>query len=332
MGMPRSKIIIVTRATQLASLRQKFNTRSQAKFQIVTAKRRELARSAASSVNIEALAEQAFLEVDQAADQYDAAILQLRRELVFPDFDLPVQLVDRDFLPNFFFGPDDIVVTAGQDGLVANVAKYAVGLPIIAVNPDPRRIDGILLPFSPVDARKAVHNVLLGKAAYRDVTLAEASLDDGQKLLAFNELFIGVRSHVSARYRLSIGQRAEHQSSSGMLICTGAGSTGWLSSVVNMASSVASAFGKPVERQPVKLEWEDQRLVYVVREPFISKSSSAELVAGLLEPGSEITVESEMASNGVIFSDGVESDALEFNAGATCRVRTAAWKARLVVK
>src|SRR5213078_2433217 len=101
----------------------------------------------------------------------------------FDDFDLPVQTVDRDFLPNFLFGPRDVVVTVGQDGLVANTAKYAVGLPIVAVNPDPRRIDGILLPFHVAQARAAVRSVLQGNAHYREVTLAEASLDDGQKLL-----------------------------------------------------------------------------------------------------------------------------------------------------
>src|SRR5204862_7199850 len=53
------KIVIVTRPTQLADLRRKFNTRAQAKFQIVTAKRRELARSAsAGSAKLEEMAEQ----------------------------------------------------------------------------------------------------------------------------------------------------------------------------------------------------------------------------------------------------------------------------------
>ena len=55
------------------------------------------------------------------------------------------------------------------------------------------------------------------------------------------------------------------------------------------------------------------------------------MVAGILEPGNEVAIESNMAANGVIFSDGVESDALEFNAGAIARVRTAERKAQLVV-
>jgi len=309
MGLSKAgqKIVIVTRPTQLASLRRRFNTRSQAKFQIVSAKKRELAKAGIASRVADERAEQAFVDLDEAARVYDESVQSLQQELGFSDFDLPVQTIDRDFLPNFLFGPRDVVVTVGQDGLVANTAKYAVGLSIVAVNPDPQRIDGVLLPFKTNQARAAVRGVLQGKARHREVTLAEAVLADGQKLLAFNELFVGNQTHVSARYRLSVAGRSEPQSSSGILVCTGAGSTGWLSSVFNMAAGVASLFGRPAQKESLRFDWEDPRLAYVVREPFVSKTSQANLTAGLLEPGQEIAVESDMASNGVIFSDGVES-------------------------
>lgn len=341
------KIVLVTRPTQLQRLKGQFATGSMAKFQIVSAKKRELTRSRAAATasveELERLAEESFRDVDREAETYDAAVRLLRRELDFDDFDLPVQRVDRDFLPNFVFGPRDVVVTVGQDGLVANVAKYALGLPIVAVNPDPDRIDGVLLPFRTDQARTAVRTVLKGRHNQRQVTLAEARLADGQRLLAFNELFIGTRSHVSARYRLTVSDRTEPQSSSGVLVSTGAGSTGWLSSVFNMTTGVMRALlgrdepAPPRGRTPQndadapKLSWEDPRLLYVVREPFASKTSRASIVAGLLDPGGEITIESDMPTNGVIFSDGVETDFLDFNTGATARIRTAATKAQLVI-
>lgn len=34
------------------------------------------------------------------------------------------QVMDRQLLPNYLFGPDDIVVALGQGGLVANTMKY----------------------------------------------------------------------------------------------------------------------------------------------------------------------------------------------------------------
>src|SRR5688500_14472110 len=112
------KIVLVTRPTRLERLKGKFATRSLAKFQMVSAKKRELARQRlADDVDLEGLAEETFRDVDREAETYDQAVAALRRELDFDDFDLPVQTVTRDFLPNFVFGPRDVVVTVGQDGL-----------------------------------------------------------------------------------------------------------------------------------------------------------------------------------------------------------------------
>jgi hypothetical protein len=221
-------------------------------------------------------------------------------------------------------------VTIGQDGLVANTAKYALGQPIVAVNPDPERFDGILLPFQVADAGPAVEKALAGRTRLRRVTLAEAVLGDRQSLLAFNDLFIGARTHVSARYTIRSGAAVEAQSSSGVLVSTGAGSTGWMSSVFNMASAVTRvAGGRPGTE--IRLSWDDPRLLFAVREPFVSKHSRASLVAGFVDAGSELLLESLMPSGGVIFSDGMESDFLQFDSGAVVRVRAAAQSASLVV-
>lgn len=334
-----AKIILVTRQTRLAGLKRKYATASQAKFAMVRSKRMELeqnvmaAPAPARAAMVQAAEAEAAMPFDLLAredENYNLAIGQLTSDLDLRDLGLPLQRVDREFVPNLVFGPNDVVVTVGQDGLVANVAKYAIGLPIVAVNPDPANIDGVLLPFRGEQARAAVIAVLKGKARFREVTLAQAVLTDGQKLLAFNDLFIGARSHVSARYRIEVAGRSEPHSSSGVVVSTGAGSTGWLSSMFHMASGVAAAFGKRPPPQPVTMKWEDPQLAYVVREPFVSKGSRAGIVAGMIPPGQELVIESTMSENGVIFSDGVESDFLEFNSGATARIRAASDKAKLV--
>jgi NAD kinase len=302
------KIVIVTRRTRLQELVERFNTHSQAKFYIE--------HSGGD-----------FADYEREDDSYQTALDLVRRSL---DFELPHQLVDRALIPTYQFMKDDVVVTLGQDGLVANTAKYAGAQPIVAVNPEPSRFDGILLPFLPDQARTAVGQVLDAKAAFREVTLADATLNDGQRLLAFNDLFLGARSHVSALYRIVRGKRSETQSSSGVLVSTGAGSTGWISSVFNMASGVTSfCGGRPVTG--IRMPWEDRRLLYVVREPFISRHSQAGIVAGMLEAGEELVLESLMPSGGAIFSDGMEADFLQFNSGAIVRVRAAEQRAHLVV-
>jgi NAD kinase len=302
------KLIIVVRKTRLQELVERFNTRSQAKFYI---------EHAGGNFN----------DYQREDDAYRSSLEVLRRSL---DFEMPQQLVDRTLVPTFQFQHEDLVVTLGQDGLVANTAKYVGAQPIVAVNPEPVRFDGILLPFLPDEARAAVGRVIEGKANVHEVTLAEIKLHDGQHLLAFNDLFIGARSHVSALYKINYGTKSEIQSSSGVLVSTGAGSTGWLSSVFNMASGVASFCGGTAVK-PIRMPWNDRRLVYVVREPFVSRHSAANLVAGMLEAGQELVLESLMPSGGAVFSDGMEADFLEFNSGAIATVKAAEQRARLVV-
>ena len=306
--MTCERLVLVTRRTRLEELIDRFNTRGQARFYI---------EHAGGD----------FGEYENEHDCYQQALDRLRRDL---DFGLPRQLLDRALVPTYTFGPHDLVIVLGQDGLVANVAKYAGERPIVAVNPDPARCDGILLPFLPEQANAAARRVLGGQAATRAVTLAEIALDDGQRLLAFNDLFVGTRTHASARYRIKVRGAAEAQSSSGVLISTGAGTTGWMSSVFNMAAGVTTLAGGRGVRG-MQFEWEDPRLIFAVREPFSSRHSRATIVAGIVDKGEEVVLESLMPSGGVIFSDGIESDYLEFSAGAVGRVRAAMQHAMLVV-
>jgi NAD kinase len=302
------KIVLVTRKTRLAELVERFNTISQVKFYISHAGGN-------------------FNEYEKEDDAYRRSIELVRNSM---DVGLKVQVVDRALVPTCTFLPVDLVLTLGQDGLVANTAKYVGRQPIIAINPDPERFDGILLPFLPGQVRPAIDSVLESRCRIRAVTLAEARLNDGQRLLAFNDLFIGAQTHVSARYRIRWNKLEEPQSSSGVLISTGAGTTGWMSSVFNMASGVALLGGAP-PMKPIRMDWEDRRLLFVVREPFISRHSQAGIIAGLIRPSEKLELESLMPSGGVIFSDGVESDYLQFNSSATVTVGAAPETAQLVV-
>lgn len=302
------KLVLVVRPTRLQELLGRLNTKKQAKFYLEHA-------------GLD------FEDYEREDDTYRRALDVLQTALLPL---LKVQRVERALVPTFLFAPTDLVVALGQDGLVANTAKYAGAQPLVGVNPDPPRFDGVLLPFLPTTARAGVEAVLKGKARVREVTLAEAILSDGQRLLAFNDFFLGAKTHVSARYRLDSGRGWERQSSSGVIVSTGAGSTGWLSSVCNMVSGMAPMLGGR-SGEPWKLRWEDERLAWVVREPYASKSTGSAQIGGLLEKGAALKLESLMPSGGVIFSDGMEDDCLAFNSGSIAQVRTSAQRARLVV-
>jgi hypothetical protein len=195
---------------------------------------------------------------------------------------MAVLVLDRAFLPNFVFGAEDTVVVLGQDGLVANSLKYLQEQPLIAVNPDPARWDGVLLPFEVKDVSKVVVDVFARKRTYREITMARAELNNGQKLYGVNDLFIGQKSHVSARYQISMGSREEKQSSSASLYQPA--QLHRLAESVSPSARGRQCLGQPFwDRCPEGLQMGIAYLYFTVQEPFPSKSSEAGLIFGTCE-------------------------------------------------
>lgn len=310
-GRTVEHVVIVTRTTELDDLVARFNTRAQAEFYLQQAG-------------------QPFEPIEIAHARQQQLLESVRRAI---PASVKVQVIDRETIPRYQFGEDDLVIAIGQDGLVSNTAKYLRGQPILAINPDPSRFDGVLLPFAQDTFAGTLRSALARSCRTEKVTLALAELEDGQTLLAFNDFFIGASTHVSARYNIAIGERREEQSSSGIIVSTGAGSTGWLQSVYAGAAGVIEAFGGRVVPPPAggRLPWDSDRLVYSVREPFPSVATQASIVHGSFDNATPLVVESKMTANGVIFSDGVEADYLAFNSGAQLRITTAPTGAALIV-
>lgn len=310
-GSRFEKAIVVTRKTELEELTDRFNTPAQARFYLEAAG-------------------QAFEPIEARHQLYHEVLNSVRNDI---PLGVKQQVIERSYLPQFIFDDDDLVVTIGIDGLVVNTAKYLTVQPILAVNPDPNTIDGVLLPFNQNNFKLGIEKALKNAANTKKVTMAEATLNDGQHILAFNDLFVGQKTHISARYEIQQGEKTENHSSSGVIISTGAGSTGWLKSIYSGAASIVTALGGHVIEPPNAggFDWDENYLIYSVREPFPSKASQTSLVYGVITPDNPLTVKSNMAETGVIFSDGIEQDYVEFNSGAMATISLADRKATLFV-
>jgi NAD kinase len=377
-----ARIIVITRETRLEKVLASQNTLSQARFYV-----KKLGSD--------------FDEYEEEHRQYNASLQQTRKEVEGLG---NIQLLERKYLPNFIFAPDDVVVVIGQDGLVANTIKYLDNQPVIGINPDARRWDGVLLPFTPKDAAKIIRETLTGKRKVEEVSMAKVRIQNGQELLAVNDFFIGQRTHTSARYIIKHSGLKEPQSSSGVIVSTGLGSTGWMKSVIAGASRISSSvIGRPYggqqenerlvcgedEEEPPPFvpqisamlaetpageknfpvaaspaspapakpvlakfsrhrllqkktygvselskvigKWASNELIFAVREPFPSKTTGTNLVFGKISPDEPLKIESLMGENGVIFSDGMESDFLAFNSGTEAVITLADKRGHIVV-
>lgn len=224
--------------------------------------------------------------------------------------------VERADLDRFLFDPEDVIICVGQDGLVANVAKYVDDQPVVGIDADPSRNPGVLVRHQPGETGRllAVAEALrraggAGGAGgpLRHLTMVEARSDDGQVVRALNEVYIGDPGHQTARYLLRApgydGVTTERQASSGLIVSTGTGSTGWCRSVWRERHS---ALDLPAGEAPA--------LIWFTREAWPSPTTGTACTEGLLVGAVrlELLVESERL---VVFGDGIETDSVALTWG-----------------
>ncbi|HEY0639276.1 MAG TPA: hypothetical protein VGD67_16620 [Pseudonocardiaceae bacterium] len=287
------RAVLVTRRTELEELLDRHGTRGAAEFYL---------RSRGRDLE----------QVQRSHDAQAAAVAEVGAALP-PDWRRGH--VERADLARFPFAPEDTVVVVGRDGLVANVAKYVRGQRVVGVDPEPGRNPGVLVPHRAAD----VAALLTGPSAAVGLTMVRAVADDGQELVALNEIYLGDRGHQSARYLITTPDgRRERQSSSGLIVATGTGATGWCASV---AGERASAPPLP-DRAEAALAW-------FVREAWPSPSTGVTLTAGRVDGSAELTVVCQ-SERTVLFGDGVEDDRVPLSWGQQVTVGVADRRLHLV--
>jgi len=283
------RVVLVTRQSEYQALLATHGTRGQAKFFLT--------------------AQEQNIDLVEATHNKLAVAVRRTKELVPSDW--TIALVERNDLDRFLFSGNDIVVAVGQDGLVANLAKYCSGQPVIGVSPGGGGSEGILTSVRPQDVGVLLSEIESNNAQIVKRTMVKARVGGRETLIALNELFIGHRSHQSARYVINDGDNEEYQSSSGVIISTGTGMTGWAKSI--MASS----------HQFYDLSPTDRSAVYFAREPWPSRASGCELRSGVVRRANGLQITSRINDGGVIFADGIEQDYLRFNWGQQATISIA---------
>jgi hypothetical protein len=291
------RVLLVHRRTELDELLARHSTRGQAAFYLTSRGQR--------------------IEDLQARHNAISAAIATVTSAIPSDWRRGV--IERDDLPRFLFAPDDIVIAVGQDGLVANIAKYVSDQVVIGIDPEPGRNPGVLVSHPPAAAAGLLAAAARDKGSIEALVMVVAITDDGQRLTALNEIYLGQPTHQTARYSLRLPDgHHEAQASSGLIVSTGTGATGWCRSVWLERKS-------PL-RLPTAAE---NRLAWFVREAWPSPATGTALTEGSLgaRQALEVTAESDRL---VLFGDGIEADAVPLTLGQTARISLADRSLRLL--
>jgi NAD kinase len=290
------RVVLVTRETEFELLVARHATREQARFFLQSRGQDLLELQNAHQI-----------QADTLKQAYQAIPANWRHAQVM-----------RSEFDRFLFGAEDIVVAIGQDGLVANIAKYLNGQHVIGINPDPARFDGVLVRNRIEELPSLLQRTQTGNVPVDPLTMVEAMLDDGSRLLALNEIFVGHNSHQSARYEIICAGQSEFHSSSGVIISSGTGSTGWSRSIME-----AAAIELPLTPK-------ERAVNFFVREPFASVSTQTQLRCGRIPEPDNLVITSRLNSGGTVFADGIEQDFLNFDWGRRLQVKVAKETLQLV--
>ncbi|MCF6303753.1 MAG: NAD(+)/NADH kinase [Rhodobacteraceae bacterium] len=290
------RVVLVTRQSEYQALLATHGTRGQAEF-FLNSRQQKIAAV-------------------EAAHNSLAAAVQKAKDAV--PLDWSIAQVERNDLDRFLFSSNDIVVAIGQDGLVANLAKYCSGQPVVGVSPGNKGSEGVLTSVQPRDLGGLLARIEQNAANIEHRTMVEARIGS-ESLFALNELFIGHQTHQSARYVIRDGETKEFQSSSGVIVSTGTGMTGW-------AKSIMTATNQQFDIAPT-----DPKAVYFAREPWPSRTSGCDLKSGVIRQSGGLDITSRINDRGVIFADGIEQDFLPFNWGQKTMISIAKKTLNLVV-
>ncbi len=133
------------------------------------------------------------------------------------------------------------------------------------------------------------------------------------KELALNEVYVGVENQFhTSRYVINFNEVSEEQRSSGVLVATGTGSAAWYK------SAGGEKFGA-----------NDDKLKFIVREPYDGNLFRPKILNGEINVGNEIIMESRRIDGGIVAIDA--TCIYPFNKEDSVRIKVSKQKLNVII-
>ncbi|MBI2931361.1 MAG: NAD(+)/NADH kinase [Planctomycetes bacterium] len=196
-----------------------------------------------------------------------------------------------------------LVIALGGDNHFIYVTHFLDGVPVLGVNADRLRSHGGLLSVNEENLEETVRRLRGEDPAPESWTRIEATVDGRFAGRATSEFFVGetFRKHMSRHVLRKNDGREEEQKCSGVLVASGAGSTGWY-----------GAYGESFGRTQPVARW-------AATEAF-PHGTPYGMGTGELRPGDTLTIRSRNDAQGVVSVDCLKDVPFDYGCVATFRV------------
>jgi hypothetical protein len=241
---------------------------------------------------------------------------------------LEEQGIDYVFCPKRSYQPEDfqqsdLIISLGGDGQLLDVARYAIGKLILPIKSsshskgyltttDKLSVEEKLMRVTEDDFNVMNRTMLKGSIMYQDQMITSYAL---------NDIFVGDYNNGSSKNLLSFDGKWYKQRSSGIVVTTGTGSTGWWSNTL-MKKGFFAHYGKPFNPEI--------RIGKFVIKDLITKDKDfpGKIRGGTFGENNGIMIKSDNISNAVVQFDGSQkhyqnSRAFDFNFGDFVKISLA---------
>ncbi len=206
-------------------------------------------------------------------------------------------IVNRDGLNKYIINNYDLIIAVGGDNHFQYVSHFLENTPILGINSDPSRSDGALMMVSSEELEKILPNILRDYFEIENWTRLKISIDNKEiDELAISEIFIGEERRFNmSRNIIKVNGKSEEQKSSGLIIATGVGSTGWYNSACRYLFQEGDIFSKSLKEAR-----------FLLTEPHNGRLSSLKMTNGSIGEDEEIEIISLSDSSAYISIDSLK--------------------------
>jgi len=219
----------------------------------------------------------------------------------------PDQVVSLESLKDHGLSPRyEVIIALGGDDFFKLVTHHNKGsLPILGVNSDPLSSVGALLPVTISELPEALKRLESGDYRIEPWTRISLRINGVECGSAINDIVLGKRDfRLTSRHELEYRGQKVTQRSSGMLISTGVGSTGWYASAGLYLGDHDRSFPKTARYARFELR---EPSVTVTEVDGVRVTRLPQLVEGTLSEGASLRITSLNDDEGIASRDSLDS-------------------------